>query len=312
MQNYNSTILLTGATGFLGSSILRKLVALDYSVIIIKRSNSNISRIKDIIALKKIKICNVDNEDLELIFGENKINCIIHSATEYGRGDTENATVFESNVIFPMKLMDLAIKYGVGCFINTDSYFNKSRIPYLGLFNYSLSKKTFLVWLKTFSKQIKIINITLEHLYGPYDSNTKFMEYVIQEIGVKKVAQIDLTQGLQMRDFVFIDDVVDAYLLLVEHGLVKNFAYQNFEIGTGVSMEISKVVLLIKEISKSGTILSLGKLPYRSGEIMDSKANVSKIRALGWFPKYDLEQGITKILELYSNTDEETHGKRIF
>lgn len=80
MQNYNSTILLTGATGFLGSSILRKLVGLDYNVIIIKRSNSNISRIKDIIALKKIKICNVDNEDLELIFGENKINCIIHSA----------------------------------------------------------------------------------------------------------------------------------------------------------------------------------------------------------------------------------------
>lgn len=312
MQNYNSTILLTGATGFLGSSILRKLVGLDYNVIIIKRSNSNIIRIKDIIELKKIKICNVDNEDLELIFGENKINCILHSATEYGRGDTENATVFESNVIFPMKLMDLAIKFRVGCFINTDSYFNKAGIPYSGLFNYSLSKRTFLVWLKTFSKQIKIINITLEHLYGPNDSNTKFMEYVIQEIGVKKVAQIDLTQGLQMRDFVFIDDVVDAYLLLVEHGLVKNFAYQNFEIGTGVSTEISKVVLLIKEISKSGTILSLGKLPYRSGEIMDSKANVSKIRALGWFPKYDLELGITKILDLYSNTDEETHGKRIF
>jgi nucleoside-diphosphate-sugar epimerase len=312
MQNYNSTILLTGATGFLGSSILRKLVALDYSVIIIKRSNSNISRIKDIIELKKIKICNVDNEDLKLIFGENKINCIIHSATEYGRGDTENATVFESNVIFPMKLMELAIKHGVGCFINTDSYFNKSRIPYSGLFNYSLSKRTFLVWLKTFSKQIKIINITLEHLYGPNDSNTKFMEYVIQEIGVKKVAQIDLTQGLQMRDFVFIDDVVDAYLLLVEHGLTQNFAYQNYEIGTGVSSEISKVVLLIKEISKSGTILSLGKLPYRSGEIMDSKANISKMRSLGWFPKYDLEQGITKILDFYSNTDEETHGSRIF
>jgi CDP-paratose synthetase len=312
MQNYNSTILLTGATGFLGSSILRKLVALDYSVIIIKRSNSNIIRIKDIIDLKQIKICNVDNEDLELIFGENKINCIIHSATEYGRGDTENATVFESNLIFPMKLMDLAIKYRVSCFINTDSYFNKSRISYSGLFNYSLSKKTFLVWLKTFSKQIKILNITLEHLYGPYDSNTKFMEYVIQEIGVKKVSQIDLTQGLQRRDFVFIDDVVDAYLLLVEHGLTENFTYQNFEIGTGVSTEISKVVLLIKEISKSGTILSLGKLPYRSGEIMDSKANASKIRTLGWFPKYDLEQGITKILGLYSNTDEETHGNRIF
>lgn len=312
MKNHNSTILLTGATGFLGSSILRKLVALDYSVIIIKRSNSNIIRIKDIIDLKKIKICNVDDENLELLFGENKINCIIHSATEYGRGGKEHVTVFESNLIFPMKLMELAINYGVGCFINTDSFSNKGRIPYPGLFNYSLSKKTFLAWLKTFSKQIKIINITLEHLYGPYDSNTKFMEYVIQEIGVKKVAQIDLTQGLQKRDFVFIDDVVDAYLLLVEHGLVKNFAYQNFEIGTGGSMEISKVVLLIKEISKSGTILSLGKLPYRSGEIMDSKANVSKIRALGWFPKYDLEQGITKILDLYSNTDEETHGKRIF
>ena len=312
MQNYNSTILLTAATGFLGISILRKLVALDYNVIIIKRSNSNIFRIKDIIDLNKIKIFNIDKGNLELLFGENQIDCIIHSATDYGRAETQNFTVFESNLIFPIKLMELAIKFKVICFINTDSYFNKGRIPYSGLFNYSLSKKTFLVWLKTFSKQIKVINITLEHLYGPYDSNRKFMEYVIQEIGVKKVDQIDLTQGLQKRDFVFIEDVVDAYLLLVQYGLKKKFAYRNFEIGTGVSLEISKVVSLIKEISKSDSKLLLGKLPYRDGEIMESKANLDKMSALGWSPKYNIIQGITKILGLYSNIKRESYGSRIF
>jgi nucleoside-diphosphate-sugar epimerase len=306
MQNHN--ILLTGATGFLGSSILGKLVTLDFNVIIIKRSNSNTFRIKDIIDSSKIKVFNVDKENLEVLFGEIHIDVIVHTATDYGRGETDISTIFETNLMFPIKLIELAIKHKVGCFINTDSFYNKNKIPYSGLFNYSLSKKTFLVWLKTFSQEIKVINVTLEHLYGPYDSNTKFMEYVIQEIGFKKVPQIGLTQGLQKRDFVYIDDVVDAYLLLVEYGLKKEFAYRNFEIGTGVSLEIRNVVSLIKEISKSNTKLCLGELPYRSGEIMDSKANVFKLSALGWVPKYNLVHGITKILDLYSNIRKESHG----
>jgi nucleoside-diphosphate-sugar epimerase len=296
-----NTILLTGATGFLGSHLLRKLVTLNSRVIIVKRSFSNIDRIIDLINSKYVKFHDLDKDNLEELFELNNIDCIIHTATEYGRKDTSISKILEANLILPIKLIELAIKFNVTSFVNTDSYFNKDNSSYSNLLNYSLSKKVLVKWLRQLSSKIRVINIILEHMYGPNDSQSKFIEYIIQEIGIKKSKNIDLTHGHQKRDFIYIDDVVDAFTIIVEHSLNNELTYSTYEIGSGKSIEIRKIVDLIKKISKSNTNLKFGEIPYRSDEIMESKADIIQITSLGWSPKINIENGISSIFKLYLN-----------
>ena len=95
-------ILLTGATGFIGSHLLDSLIKKDYKVIITKRKSSDTWRIGNL--LDKIKIYDIDEVDSAVIFQENKIDCILHLATNYikshqGAGDVKQ--MIDDNVKFP-------------------------------------------------------------------------------------------------------------------------------------------------------------------------------------------------------------------
>lgn len=133
------------------------------------------------------------------------------------------------------------------------------------------------------------------HMYGPNDTPSKFVPWVISAIKSGK-KYLDLTPGEQKRDFIYIDDVVAAYEAVLKQS--KNFsgAVSEFEVGTGYSVTIKEFVNSIKEITKSTTELKFGALPYRGNEMMDAKANNKQLIELGWKPMNTAVQGLRKIL----------------
>lgn len=292
-------IVLTGATGFLGSNLLGKLLTDGYEVAAIVRTNSNLGRIEKWINHGNIKLYNIESVNPRLIFEENKIDAIVHTATEYGRGGGAISKILESNLILPIRLIELGIEYSTICFINTDSYFNKGGSSYSNLLNYSLSKKSLLVWLKQLSNQIRVINVTLEHMYGPGDSRSKFVENLIQEIAIERIPRVKLTHGHQKRDFVYVDDVANGFIKLIEYGCAHEFTFKNFEVGTGESVQIRDFAQAVKEHSHSTSVLGFGDIEYRSDEIIDSKANISALAELGWVPTIGIHEGLSRILHCY-------------
>lgn len=300
-QSELKTVVITGVTGFLGSSITRRLLDENYNVIGLKRTTSKIWRIENIKNDPRLSLYDIDKSDPEEIFNNNKIEAIIHTATEYGREKSPLYKILEANLILPIRLAELGIHAGTKLFINTDSYFNKNNNSYSHLLNYSLSKKSLLIWLNKISKKIKIINAVLEHIYGPGDAPSKFVEGIIRKIAVEKVEHISLTHGHQKRDFIYIDDVVEAYSRILKFGLTHEFSMKTFEIGTGESTEINNLVKQIKILSKSPTILGFGELPYRSDEIMESVADNAELREQGWRPSITLKDGINIILQTYNS-----------
>lgn len=292
-------ILLTGATGFLGSRLLESLIAAGHEVVAVKRSFSDTSRIEKLLNNNRLHIFDIDRIDPKDIFNQYSIDTIIHTATEYGRNDTPVFRILEANLILPLRLAEIGIEYGVKCFINTDSYFNKENYSYSNLLNYSLSKKSLLIWLKQLSRRLKVINVVLEHIYGPYDSKSKFVESLIQQIAIEQIPRVPLTYGHQKRDFVYLDDVITAYLKLIEYGRKHEFSFKTFEVGTGQSVQIRDFAETIKALSNSPAALGYGDIPYRGDEIMDSRADLSQMHELGWSPTTQYQEGILKILNEY-------------
>jgi nucleoside-diphosphate-sugar epimerase len=286
-------ILLTGATGFLGSHLLKRLLENGYEVVILVRETSQLERIKSLMGFE-IFVINKELSNLDELFDLFSIHTIIHVATEYGKRSTYSEVLF-SNVYFPVKLLEAALQKDLKAFINTDSFFSKfPEYPYMQ--EYISTKRIFKDFTKSLSR-IKIINMQLEHVYGENDSKDKFIPYIIEKM-ILNENNIELTEGSQKRDFIYVEDVVEAYLIALKN--IYNFnQFTEFEVGSGNSISIKDFLNGIHEYLCSESNLLFGALPNRVNEIMDSKANNKSLLELGWMPQQDAK--INKNTFLNSN-----------
>lgn len=289
MQN----ILITGGSGFLGSNLIKKLLKRkNLKIFILVRKETNFLRLNSI----KNKITHINlNKNLESFFYKYKFHTIIHCATDYGRGAKKSKLdIINANLILPLTLIELAIKFKVKTFINTDTFLPKD------MSEYSLSKDHFYQWFKYYSKKITCINIKLEHFFGPGDNKTKFVIFIILKL-IQKTKYINLTKGEQKRDFIYIDDVIEALEKIILFSNKKKKGFYKFEIGTGKSISIKKIVLLIKKLTKNKiTKLNFGKKPYRKNEFMNAKVNIELLKSINWKPKTTLMDGISKTIKYYN------------
>lgn len=286
------TILLTGSTGFLGSYLLKAFVNNGDKVIAIKRSTSNIYRIEEY--LNQIVLYDIDKTELSDIFENHKIDIVINTVTNYGRKDTKISSIVDTNLIFSLKLLEESVNNNVKAFINTDTLLERN------INAYALSKAQLVDWMQFLSTHnSKMINVRIEHMYGTLDDENKFIYWLINQLK-HNVENIDLTSGVQKRDFIYIDDIVSAYETIIQN--IDRFSnYEEFELGSGNSVEVKEFVKqIVKELNVKQTIttkLNFGAVVYRANENMKMEANITKLQNLGWKPKVSIEDGIKKIIK---------------
>lgn len=287
-------ILITGATGFLGSHLVRNLIK-NNEIIILKRSFDNTNRINDI--LTKINYFDIDKHDLRTIFEDNNIDVIVHTATDYGRNHRSTVKTVDTNVMFALNVLELAVHFNTTTFINSDTILHRN------INDYSLSKKQFLEWLKRNAGKIQVVNLKLEHMYGPGNNTSEFVTGIVNKM-INNELKIKFTRGEQKRDFVYIDDVVSAYETIINNLSNINMDFNEFEIGSGEVISIKKFVEIIHELTESKSILKFGSLPYRKYETMYSKADLKRIKELGWEPKNSIKEGLIKIIKYNRSKNE--------
>lgn len=292
----NKRIVLTGVTGFLGSHLATALVAQGCEVIGLKRHSSSLQRLAGV--LPNLTLVDVEGADFDALFRDHgTIDAIIHTATSYGRNNESVAEIFAANTEFPLRLLDAGARAGVHAFMNTDTILDK----YLNL--YAFSKNQLLEWGRFFAlhKKITFWNLRLEHFYGAGDDATKFTAHIVNSC-LANVPEIRLTLGEQRRDFIYIDDVVSAYVLLLREIQGAPPALREFDVGSGTSVSIREFVTLVRRLTGATTELNFGALPYREGEVMHSVANVEPLTDLGWRCHHDIEAGIRKLLGMEART----------
>lgn len=289
-----NNILLTGGSGYLGRNLTKFLSHNGYNLILLVRSNSDLTYLDGI--KTNVTIYRLGGVTIDQIFKENHIDIVIHTAASYGRKGENLSKIVDANMKFPLEVLDAAISNGVKYFINTDTSLPKDLNPY------ARSKKQFLEWLSAFSGDISIINLQLEYFYGPNDDSTKFITYVLHGLRSGKNS-MDFTAATPLRDFIYIDDVVDAYDTVIQNIEKFDSHLTNLEIGSGKAVKLKDLIIEVRNISKNEDVqLNFGAIPMRPNEIMKSCADITKLIALGWQPKYTFRQGILKTIELENNS----------
>ncbi len=282
------TIFITGGTGYLGSFLIRALHKENFILHCLRREKSNISEFGNIKSLNWVSVGEVNYEKY---FYENKIDIIIHCATNYGRKGEASEDIFEANLALPAKILNAAIANKVKLFINTDTLLNKN------INEYSASKKKFLQLLEKHKRDIVCANVCLDIFYGPKDDKSKLITMVIHKL-LAHEDEIDLTSGEQKRNFVYIDDVISAFIVIIQSSLVLSNGFYTYQVCSGPAIEIKTLILKLKNMTNNiDTKLNFGKIPYRPNEIMLSVMDNKSLLTSGWKPLCSLEYGLVKTIQ---------------
>jgi len=283
-------ILVTGGNGYLGTRVVYKLIEEGNNVSLLIKNGSSTEMFEN---LQNIQIYSTSKNDIEKAF-EKGVDIVLHMATLYGRNGETIEEIVQANVLFPMQILQCAIKHKTKYFFNTDTALQK-------LINeYTVTKRQFKEWGIYAGEQEKIrfVNMKLEHFYGPFDSDIKFIGNMLKQFR-NNVSHIKTTKGEQERAFIYIDDLIEAILCIVKYESKKEkFEFVEYEIGPDYNIKIKDVLNTMKKLTNSTSEIDFGAIPYRKNEEMKSNCNNSKLKSIGWKQKVLIfEEGIKKILE---------------
>ena len=139
----------------------------------------------------------------------------------------------------------------------------------------------------------------LQHLYGPKDSSSKFATWLFNEM-LSDVKSISLSKGTQKRDFIYVADVVSAYMHLLDAPCKESF--NQYDVGTGKLRTVREFVETMRselERQLSNKIipkLGFGEEPYREGELDSPVVDIKGLTATGWMPAFNLSDGLNKTI----------------
>ena len=285
-------IIVTGGFGFLGRKLVPKLLQDGHKLLLVSRtlrSIPNFDRFPN-----KPLICG-ENELAQALNQFGQVDAILHAATDYGRDPADIHTIFNSNEVFPMMLMEIALKRAIKTFINIDTFFNQKNTTYSYLEGYTISKRHFMEWGQYCAKNkfINFVNLKLFHIYGEGDKFSKFVNMIVDKC--LNAEPIGLASGLNKRDFIYIDDVVSAISLILTKSDLNGF--NEYEVGTGELVSIKDFVELALHLTDGKSKVTFGELLDRDGEFSGIAANNNSLRTIGWHPKINLNNGIKLIIQ---------------
>lgn len=312
------TILLTGATGFIGSHVLEALVGEGHTVCIVVRESSDTRRIDHLLDHPQIKRYGDSILELRRLFMEQTIDCVFHLATKYikfHKTTEEVEDLVNSNVTFPSVLLDLMREYGVKKIITTGTFFEYdltrngvlTETSPLKPYNfYARTKLMFDDVARDYAEQygMACVHFRLFAPYGPKD-NEKLIPCIIQKFLAGQ--EVQLTPGEQQWNFTYVGDIVEAYMAALEF-LFNNEAtksssatswYEVFNIGQTEVMSIRKLVETVEQKLGVTGLVKFDK-PYPPDEIFFAACDGKKaLEKLGWQARTSIEEGLEKTINFY-------------
>ena len=318
-----NTIIITGAAGFIGFHLSKKLLENNYKIIGLDNLNNyyDVNLKKERIFFLKKKYKNFHFTKLDItnfdrlinLFKKSKIKTVIHLAAQAGvRYSLENPKQYlNSNLIGFFNILEAVKMFKVKNFLfaSTSSVYGNSLKSSLSendttdspIQFYAATKKSNEVMAFSYSQvfKIKITCLRFFTVYGPWGRPD--MSYFKFTNLMKKKKYIEVfNNGNHNRSFTYIDDITEAILKIMHKREKSNKNYECFNLGNNKSISLMKFIKILENCL--GIKAKIKFLPLQKGDVKTTKANVKKIKTiLKTFPKYNLKYGLQKFVDWYND-----------
>lgn len=306
MKLAGKTILVTGATGFIGSALCRRL--LEEDVVLHAVSRKARQSTDDRLRWWKVDLTKFDQTQ-ELVKAV-RADLIFHLAGQVN-GALDPALTFPTFINNALSTVSLlAATQTVGCerFVYAASMLDPDPGNFSVVPNspYAASKLTASIYTKIFYElyDLPVVLLRTFFVYGPGpESKRKLIPYTILSL-LKNETPI-IRSGTRMVDFVYIDDVVEAYLSAAEgDSLIGNV----IDVGSGESISIGDVAAKIADIIGSGVRPVLKAASNKPLELMPVARLEMAEQLLHWRPKVSLETGLKQTVAWYEDGTDRHDG----
>ena len=288
-------IVITGHNGFLGSNLLLKLISEKYDITGISKTIKKNNLIKQI----KRNILNIKESDIA------KNSCIIHLAaiTNVAYCEKYPEECYKVNAIATQKILEIARKKNCSLIYPSTSHVYaiphklpiKEAHPTNATSVYSESKISGEKLCETYSKSygLNISVLRLFSIYGPKNSEYKVESRIITQLLSNR--SIKIGNLFPKRDFVYIDDVIRAFQIVMKN--LKGF--NTYNVGSERSYSIQEICNILKKLSGKKNPIIVDKKKLRKNDIKNVVSDCSKIKKLGWKPKISINKGLELTLNWY-------------
>jgi nucleoside-diphosphate-sugar epimerase len=299
-------VIITGATGFVGANLARRLVLDGHEVHLLVRPLHSSWRIEEIrAALRLHTVALEDAEALTETVGSLRPDWVFHLATHGAySSQTELRRMVETNILGTINLVEACLKAGFEAFVNTGSsseYGFKDHAPEEDEAlepnsHYAVTKASATLFCRHTARARKahIPTLRLYSVYGPYEEPTRLVPRLITR-GLKGELPPLVSRDVA-RDYVYVDDVVESYLLAAARAGQDCGAVYN--VGTGVQTSLGEAVETARRVLAISAAPQWATMPERQWDTEVWVADNRKIKdALGWQPRYTFEQGFRQTVE---------------
>lgn len=294
-------VLVTGATGFVGSHLVRHLVEKGCEVYVIHRQESNLWRIADLVSQVQLISCDLLNLTDENNLPNIKFDVCIHAAWYAVPGKylaaQENISFLNATLALATKLQELGCEHFIGigsCFeYDTSLGYLSETSPTKPQHLYSASKLATQLVLEQWAKVsgTKFTWIRLFYQYGAFEDQKRLVPSVINSLLQQNPVQ--LTLGEQVRDFLHIEDVAAAIYAIAQAELLGIV-----NVGSGQPVTVREIAGAIGKILGNSELLDFGAIPYSPSDPKFICANNYRLRQeTSWTPRYTLETGLIETID---------------
>ena len=300
-------VLVTGGAGFIGSHLVDRLVQEGHEVIIV--DNLVTGKRRNINRAARFYKLDVQSWRLERVFRNERPNVVMHLAAQMDVRKSVEDPMFDAqvNILGTLNVLQQAVKHGVRKVVFSSSggaiYGEQETYPApeshvtKPMSPYGLSKLCGEQYLSYYQRSsgLQVVSLRYANVYGPRqdpEGEAGVVAIFIQKMLNNEQAVIN-GNGRQTRDFVFVEDVVEANLAVMGQD-----TQGTYNVGTGVETSINDLFRIL--IQHTGSTCKEVHGPAKKGEQARSVIDSTRLRhELSWDPKADLSDGLKKTVEYF-------------
>ena len=311
IEHLHGPILVLGASGFVGANLFHSLLSRRDDVY------GTASRLPAW-RLEKVRRDNIVVTDLlvdsnldallEEIKPRTIFDCVAYGAYSF---ETDAQLIYETNFNLGSRILSRLESRKISCYIHAGSsseYGDNSAgpsedAPTRPNSHYAVSKIAAANLIHFYGKKrgLPCVNLRLYSIYGPLEDSSRLVPNIVR-YGIEG-GYPELVDPSVSRDFVYIDDVTDAFVTVASDIEVKDYG-ESFNVGTGTKTTIRGLADLARQVFAIPAMPSY-TMPNRTWDLQDWYSDTSRIRArYGWEPQTALPEGLTRTADWYRNVED--------